>query len=64
MLGCWSTERPMTAIMLKFTKLNFLNWLRGYGGDDLEALSDRALRDIGLRLVRRDLNSVNPLWLA
>jgi hypothetical protein len=54
----------MTAIMLKFTKLNFLNWLRGYGGDDLEALSDRALRDIGIRLVRRDLNSVNPLWLA
>jgi hypothetical protein len=45
----------MTTLMLKFT--NFVGWLRGHNGADLEALSDRVSRDIRLR---RDLISVNP----
>jgi uncharacterized protein YjiS (DUF1127 family) len=54
----------MTTIRLKLPKLNFMSRPRRRSGVDLEALSDRALKDIGFRLDRRDLNSVKPFWLA
>jgi hypothetical protein len=54
----------MTMIARKLSKLNFLGGLCGQAGADLEALSDRALKDIGFRLERRDLSSVKPFWQA
>lgn len=54
----------MTTIMIKFTRLNFLSGRRGHDAPELESLSDRALKDIGFRLARRDLSSVKPFWLA
>ena len=53
----------MTMIARRISE-NFLVRLIGQGGRDLEALSDRALRDIGFRLNRRDLSLVKPFWLA
>jgi len=49
-------------IARKLSKLNFLGGLCGQARDDLEALSDPALKDIGFRLDRRDLGSVKPFW--
>ncbi len=54
----------MTTIRPKLPTLNLMSRPRGYSGVNLEALSDRALKDIGFRLDRRDLNSVRPFWLA
>jgi hypothetical protein len=59
-----SMEGDMTTITRKLAKLSFLGRLRGPSGGDLEALSDRALKDIGFRLDRRDLSSVKPFWQA
>jgi uncharacterized protein YjiS (DUF1127 family) len=53
----------MTMIARKLSK-NFLGGLYGQARDDLEALSDRALKDIGFRLDRRDFSSVKPFWQA
>jgi uncharacterized protein YjiS (DUF1127 family) len=58
-----STEGAMTMIARKLSK-NFLGGLYGQARDDLEALSDRALKDIGFRLDRRDFSSVKPFWQA
>jgi uncharacterized protein YjiS (DUF1127 family) len=54
----------MTIIARKLSKLNFLGGLYGQARGDLESLSDRALKDIGFRLDRRDLSSVKPFWQA
>ena len=54
----------MTMILINLSKLNFLSGCRAHYAPDLEALSDRALKDIGFRLARRDLYSVKPFWLA
>jgi hypothetical protein len=56
----------MSTIILKLSKLDFISGSRAYRGKgtDIEALSDRTLKDIGFRLARRDLNSVKPFWLA
>jgi len=54
----------MTTIARKFTSLHFLPRQRGVDGADLNALSDRCLRDIGFKLERRDLSSVKPFWMA
>jgi len=53
----------MTTIARKWTGVNFLSQRRATEAD-LNALSDRCLKDIGFRLERRDLNSVKPFWLA
>jgi uncharacterized protein YjiS (DUF1127 family) len=52
----------MTMIAQKLSKVNFLSGLYGQVRGDLESLSDRALKDIGFRLDRRDLSSVKPFW--
>jgi hypothetical protein len=57
-------EGNMTMIAQKLSKLNFLGRPRGPTGGDLEALGDRALKDIGFRLDKRDLSSVKPFWQA
>ena len=54
----------MAMIARKLSKLNFLGSLYCQVRGDLEALSDRALKDIGFRLDRRDLRSVKPFWQA
>lgn len=54
----------MTTIARKWTGFNFLSQQRGTTEADLKTLSDRALKDIGFRLDRRDLSSVKPFWLA
>ena len=54
----------MATITDKLLTLNFLVSRRSYAGPDFNTLSDRALKDIGFRLDRRDLNSVKPFWLA
>ena len=54
----------MTMIARKLSKLNFLGGRYGHACGDLEALSDRALKDIGFRLDRRDLSCVKPFWQA
>lgn len=53
----------MTMIARRLSK-NFLGGLTGQVGADLEALSDRSLKDIGFQLNRRDLSSVKPFWIA
>ena len=53
----------MATITHKLSMLNFFIRRRS-AGPDFNTLSDRALKDIGLRLDRRDLNSVKPFWLA
>jgi uncharacterized protein YjiS (DUF1127 family) len=55
-------EGAMTMIAQKLSKVNFLSGLYGQVRGDLESLSDRALKDIGFRLDRRDLSSVKPFW--
>jgi uncharacterized protein YjiS (DUF1127 family) len=54
----------MTTIARKLTGFSFLARQRTVGEADLNALSDRCLKDIGFRLDRRDLSSVKPFWLA
>jgi len=54
----------MTTIARKFTSLNFLARQHGLEEADLGALSDRCLKDIGIRLERRDLSAVKPFWMA
>ncbi len=54
----------MTTIARRWTGFNFLSQQRGATEADLNALSDRSLKDIGFKLQRRDLNSVKPFWLA
>jgi len=54
----------MTTIARKLTSLSFLARQRGLDDADLNALSDRCLRDIGFKLDRRDLSSVKPFWMA
>jgi hypothetical protein len=56
-------EGAMTMIARRLSK-NFLGGLTGQVGADLEALSDRSLKDIGFQLNRRDLSSVKPFWIA
>jgi hypothetical protein len=58
-----SMEGAMTVIARRFSK-NFLGGLCGQAGGHLETLSDRALKDIGFQLNRRDLSSVKPFWIA
>lgn len=53
----------MATINQKFSMSNFFVCRRS-AGPDFNTLSDRALKDIGFRLDRRDLNSVKPFWLA
>jgi hypothetical protein len=57
-------EGQMVAITQKLLTLKALVCRRSYTGSDFNTLSDRALKDIGFRLDRRDLNSVKPFWLA
>ena len=52
----------MTKIARKLSKVLFLGGLCRQPRGDLETLSDRALKDIGFRLDRRDLSSVKPFW--
>jgi hypothetical protein len=59
----YKTEGDMATITHKLSMLNFFICRRS-AGPDFNTLSDRALKDIGLRLDRRDLNSVKPFWLA
>jgi uncharacterized protein YjiS (DUF1127 family) len=54
----------MATISKKLSRLSFLGHWRVYAGSDLDGLSDRALRDIGLCLERRDLNAVKPFWVG
>lgn len=55
----------MTAIGLKFSNAKFFSWQQYcYAGADLKSLSDKALKDIGFRLDRRDLDAVKPFWVA
>lgn len=54
----------MATITQKLLTLKVLVSRRSYTGSDFNTLSDRALKDIGFRLDRRDLNSVKPFWLA
>ena len=54
----------MTTIARKLTGFSFLNRQRAFVETDLNALSDRCLRDIGFRLDRRDLSAVKPFWMA
>jgi uncharacterized protein YjiS (DUF1127 family) len=58
------TEAVMATITQKLSALSLLAYRRCHSRFDLDALSDRALRDIGFRLDRQDLNSVKPFWLA
>ena len=53
----------MATITQKLSALNF-SICRSYTRCDLNALSDRDLKDIGFRLDRRDSNSVKPFWQA
>jgi len=53
----------MATITEKLSMLNLFVCRRSTG-PDFNTLSDRALKDIGFRLDRRDLNSVKPFWLA
>ena len=57
-------EGEMATITQKLLTLKVLVSRRSYTGSDFNTLSDRALKDIGFRLDRRDLNSVKPFWLA
>jgi uncharacterized protein YjiS (DUF1127 family) len=59
-----NTEGQMSTITQKLLTLKVLVSRRSYTGSDFNTLSDRALKDIGFRLDRRDLNSVKPFWLA
>jgi uncharacterized protein YjiS (DUF1127 family) len=43
--------------------LNFLRWKRHHFSTDLEKLSDRSLKDIGLRPTGRDYEAVKPFWM-
>jgi uncharacterized protein YjiS (DUF1127 family) len=43
--------------------LNFLRWKRRRFSTDLEKLSERSLKDIGLRPTRRDYEAVKPFWM-
>ena len=54
----------MTTIARKFTGFSFLNRQRGVVDADLNALSDRCLKDIGFKLDRRDISAVKPFWMA
>ena len=54
----------MTTIALKLTNMKFLGWHHRNTGADLKRLSDKALKDIGFKLVRRDFNAVKPFWMA
>ncbi|HEX3937554.1 MAG TPA: hypothetical protein VHX43_08610 [Xanthobacteraceae bacterium] len=54
----------MTTIARKLTSLSFLPRQRGLDDVDLNALSDRCLKDVGFKLERRDLTSVKPFWMA
>lgn len=56
-------EGDMATITQKLSMLNFFGSRRS-ARPDFNTLSDRALKDIGFRLDRRDLNSVKPFWLA
>jgi uncharacterized protein YjiS (DUF1127 family) len=58
------TEGVMATITQKLSALNILVCRRSYTSFDFNALSDRALKDIGFRLDRQDLNSVKPFWQA
>jgi uncharacterized protein YjiS (DUF1127 family) len=57
------TEGVMATITQKLSALNLV-CRRSYTSFDFNALSDRALKDIGFRLDRQDLNSVKPFWQA
>ena len=63
MLAGMETEVVMATITQKLSALNF-SICRSYTRCDLNALSDRDLKDIGFRLDRRDSNSVKPFWQA
>lgn len=54
----------MALITQKLSSLSFLVCRRSYASFDINALSDRTLKDIGFRSDRRDLNSVKPFWQA
>lgn len=60
----------MTILPLEFTRLpeliaaNFLRWKHRNPGVDLQDLSDRTLKDVGLaEPLKRDLDSVKPFWM-
>ncbi len=54
----------MTIIARKLTSLSFLARQRRLDDADLNAMSDRCLRDIGFTMERRNLSSVKPFWMA
>ena len=64
MVETGKTEGQMATITQKLLTLKILVSRSSYTGSDFNTLSDRALKDIGFRLDRRDLNSVKPFWLA